>query len=134
MPFDEEDNDKAPIVNKKGLKRVSSQKSIFEDMPKKPTQEEFETKVKKSQERALGYKQKAAEYCAQFKKVMSDKTLPQNRNVFITEMETELLSNMIKLAETVNIDPNEKEGMGSLMWIVLLFQICLSQRDKINKL
>lgn len=133
MPFDD-DEDLEPVTNKSGLKKVSSQKSIFENKPKKPTQEEFEARVKKVQERASDYKQKAAEYSTQFKKMMSDKTLQQNRNVFATEMESELLGNMIKLAVDVNGDPNEQEGMGSLIWIILLLKTCLSQRDRINKL
>jgi hypothetical protein len=34
----------------------------------------------------------------------------------------------------INVDPIEKEGMGSLTWITLLFTTCLSQRDRLNKL
>ena len=41
---------------------------------------------------------------------------------------------MIKLAVDVNNDPNEQEGMGSLMWIVLLLKTLLMQRDRINQL
>ena len=134
MPFDEEDEDLEQTQNKRGLRKVSSQKSIFDGIPKKPTQEEFENKVKKVQDRSSSYKQKAAEYSAQFKKIVSDRTLQQNRNVFAVEMETELLGNMIKLAADVNVDLNEQEGMGSLMWVVLLMKTCLAQRDRINKL
>jgi len=133
MPFDEEDNDFEPVSNK-GLKKVSSQKSIFDAAPKKQTQQEFERKVKDVQERSSGYKQKAAEFSAQFKKSMLDKTLHQNKNVFTQEMESELLANMIKLAVEVNTDPNEQEGMGSLMWVILLLKTCLMQREKINSL
>jgi hypothetical protein len=133
MPF-EEDDDKPERVQNKQLKKVSSQKSIFDDVPKKVTQEEFERKVKKVVEQNSAYKQKAAEYATLFKKILSDRTLSQNKNVFALEMETELLSNMIELSVNINNDPNEKEGMGSLMWIILLFKACLSQRDRINKL
>jgi hypothetical protein len=132
MPFDEEDNDVELVPNKRGLRQVSSQKSIFDGAPQKQTQQEFDRKVKDLQERASGYKQKAAEYSAQFKKSMLDKTLQQNKSIFAKELESELLSNMIKLAVEVNNDPNEQEGMGSLMWIILLLKTCLMQRDKIN--
>lgn len=131
MPFDEEDDNLEPVSNK-GLKQVSSQKSIFDAVPKKQTQQEFDRKVRSVQERSSGYKQKAAEYSAQFKKAMLDKTLFQNKNVFTQEMESELLANMITLAVDVNNDPNEQEGMGSLMWIILLLKTCLMQREKIN--
>ena len=133
MPFDEEEDDQESNP-KKGLKKVSSQKSVFDGMPKKPTQVDLDSKVKNAQDRASGYKQKAAEYSSQFKKMMSEKTLLQNRSVFTSELEGEILGNMIKLAVEVNNDPHEQEGMGSLMWIVLLLKTFLMQRDRINQL
>jgi hypothetical protein len=135
MPFDEEDNDQPSVQSKKlGLKNVSTQKSIFDGIPKKPTQDDLDQRVKKVQERASGYKAKAAELALQFNKSMTDKTLPQNRNLFQQEMERDLLKQMIELAVDINNDPNEKEGMGSLSWITLLLRTCFSQRDKINRL
>lgn len=135
MPFDEEDNDQPSIQSQKlGLKNVSSQKSIFESMPKKPTQKEFDQTVRKVQERASGYKSKTADLAVQFNKAMLDKTLPQNKNMFQQELEMELLRNMIRLAQEVNADPMEREGEGSLSWITLLLRTCFSQRDKINRL
>lgn len=135
MPFDEEDNDQPSIKSQRvGLKKVSSQKSIFDSMPKKPTQEDLEKKVKKIQEKDSAYKLKAAELVMQFKKAMEDKTLPTNKSIFSQELEKEILSNMVQLAIDINNDPNEHEGMGSLSWITLLLRNCFSQRDKINKL
>jgi hypothetical protein len=133
MPFDE-DKESEKELRKTGLKQVSSKKSIFDDMPKKQSLEDFQEKVKKVEESNLGYKKKAAELSVSFKKMILDKTLSQNRNVFIQESEQEVLANMIKLATEVNVDPNEQEGMGSLMWVILLLKTCLVQRDKINSL
>jgi len=135
MPFDEDDIDQPSTQSQKvGLKNVSSQKSIFDSMPKKPSPEEFSQQVKKIQETASHHKAKAADLAFQFNKAMADKTLPQNRNMFQQEMERDLLTQMIQLAIEINNDPNEKEGMGSLSWITLLLKTCLSQRDKINRL
>lgn len=133
MPFDEEEQDQ-DLSPKKGLRKVSSQKSIFDDLPKKPTQKDLDRNVKIIQERSNSYKQRAAVYSAQFKKMMNDKTLKQNRNVFVAELESELLANMIKLSVDVNVDTSEQEGMGSLMWVILLLKTCFSQRDRINDL
>ncbi len=133
MPFDEEPEE-IEQTSKKGLRKVSSQKSIFDDQPKKPSQEDFENKVRRVQDKSTGYKKVAAEYSVQFKKMISDRTLLQNKSIFASETESELISNMIKLAVEINTDPNEQEGMGSLMWIVLLLKTCVSQRDRINKL
>lgn len=135
MPFDEEDNDQTSAQSQKiGLKNVSTQKSIFDSMPKKPTQEDFDGTVKRIQERASQHKSKAADLAMQFNKSMSDKTLAQNRNPFQKELEKDLLQQMAQLAIDINNDPNEKEGMGSLSWIILLLKTCFAQRDKINQL
>lgn len=136
MPFDEENDDglPSPHSQKIGLKQVSSQKSIFDSIPKKPTQEEFNTKVKKIHDRDNSYKIRAAELATQFNKIMADKTLVQNKGPFAKEIEKEVLSNMINLAVEINNDGKEIEGMGSLTWITLLLKTCLSQRNKINQL
>jgi hypothetical protein len=132
MPFDEE-NEQEPVL-RKTLKKANSTKSIFDDMPKKPSQEQFENQVKQMQNTMQGYKRLAAEYNAQFKSIIADKTLSQNKNPFQKSFEADVLSNMIKLSEQINVDPNESEGMGSLLWITLLLKVVLFQRDQINQL
>lgn len=136
MPFDEEDTDQQSVQSQKlGLKKVSSQKSIFDSMPKKPSQEDLDAKVAAAQKRASNHKVKAMELASQFNKAMADKTLPQNRNMFQKEVEKELLGKMVQLAVDINGDPNEQyDGMGSLGWITLLLRTCFGQRDKINLL
>ncbi len=134
MPFDEESDKPSEQSQKIGLKKVSSQKSIFDAMPKKPTQEEFDEKVKHTMERATGYKRKASELALAFTKALKDKTLPQNKNAFQLEVEREMLTNMVQLAIDINNDPNEQEDMGSLSWITLLMKTCFAQRDRINLL
>jgi len=137
MPLDDDyDNEEQPSSKsqKTGLKQVSSQKSIFDSMPKKPTAEKLEKQVKQIQDRDSDYQIRAADLVLKFKKAMEDKTLQSNKNIFARELEKDLLSDMIKLAVEINNDPNEPEGMGSMSWIVLLFKTCFSQRDKMNKL
>jgi hypothetical protein len=134
MPFDEEEDSPSIQSTKVGLKKVSTQKSIFDGMPKKQTAEEFDNKVHAVQERMTGHKKRAAELTASFNKIMTDKTLRENKNLISNELEKEILVEMMKLAVEINNDPLEQEGMGSLSWIALLFKTCLSQRDRINKL
>jgi thiol-disulfide isomerase/thioredoxin len=133
MPFDEDDNVQQ-VQGRKGLKNVSSQKSIFDSIPKKPTQEDLERNVKRVQERNAGYKGKAADFAMQFKKIMADKTLSVNKTIFQKEMEMELLKNMVALAQEMNADINEPDSDGSMSLIIMLFTNTLSQRDKINRL
>lgn len=132
MPFDEEEDKQSIQSQKIGLK-ANNYKSMFDNQVK-PTQSDLDDKVKKIQDNASNYKIIASELARSFSKVVSDKTLPQNKNLFQIEMEKDLLSKMIQLAIDINNDPYEQEGMGSLSWITLLMKICLSQRDRINKL
>lgn len=133
MPFDEEDDEILPPLNS-GLKQVSSQKSIFENLPKRPTKESLDEKVRQGAERAGLYQQKGLECSKNFLKLLKDKTLPVNKSIISKQLEKEVLSDMMQLAIDINNDPFEKEGMGSLGWIALLLKVSLYQRDKINTL
>lgn len=133
MPF--EDKDPKEFAPKIGLKKqVTGQKSMFENKTKPPTPQEFQKKVEAEQEKMSGYKLRAAELFIAFNKAITDKTLPQNRNIISRESEKELLQNMIQLAIEINNDTNEQEGMGSLTMITCLLKTSLSQRDRINEL
>lgn len=134
MPFDEEEDLEEKSNIKLGLKNISSQKSIFDTIPKKPTKDDLDKKVSSIQKNNSSYKVKAADLAMQFNKAINDKTLKENKSIFVKEMEKELLTNMAQLAIDVNNDQYEQEGMGSLSWIILLLKNSLSQRDKINQL
>jgi hypothetical protein len=131
-PFDSDP--KEPREIKVKLQNVSSQKSMFDNIPKKPTPQEFQQQVQQVQEKSSSYKRRASDLSTQFARMMSDKTLPQNQNVFVKESRRELMQNMIDLTRDINNDPNELEGDGSLIWIIVLFNTCLDQRDRINNL
>lgn len=130
--FDGEDGDDSIPVNK--TLKIEGKKSLFDDKPKKPTQQDLDSKVKKIGDQQNSYKKRAAEYALSYKKILEDKTLPRNKNVFSQDLEKELLSNMISLAIEINNDENEYEGMGSLGWITILFKNALYFRDRCNEL
>lgn len=134
MPFDEEEEENFETPKKSGLKKISSQKSIFENIPKKPSQKDFENRVKSYQNKLSLYQESIADLSKKYINLLQDKTLKQNRNLFSKQIEKETISLMIELAQDINNDPNEPEGMGSLSWITLLLQVCLSQNLKINEL
>ena len=135
MPFDEEDNEQPSLHSQKiGLKKVSTQQSIFDSMPKKPTQDDLNQNVRRLQDRATAAKRKAADLAVKYHTMMADKTLPQNKYQFQKELEIELLKDMVSFATGVNGDPNEKEGEGSMSLIALMLKNSISQRDKINNL
>jgi len=135
MPFDEENNDQQSIHSQKvGLKKVSTQQSIFDQLPKKPTQDDLNQNVKKIQDRESASKKQAADLALKFYHMMADKTLPENKNQFQKELELELLKDMINFGNEINNDASEKEGIGSISLIALMLKNCISQRDKINNL
>lgn len=125
---------KEPRESKVKLKQVSSQKSMFDGQPKKPTPQEFQEQVVATQEKSSSYKRRASELASQFTKMMQDKTLPENKNMFAQEAKRELMGNMIQLAKDINNDPSELEGDGSLIWIIVLFNTAFDQRDRLNQL
>lgn len=131
MPFDDDDSVSESKIK---IKKVSSQKSIFDGIPKKSSYEEFSKKVDSVQEKNNSHKIKAAELSSQFYKVLNDKTLRENKTIFSKSIEKDLLLELINLSIEINNDQFEKEGMGSLTLITLLFNSLLLQRDKINNL
>ena len=134
MPFDEESEEEVLPPKKSGLKKASSQKSIFDDMPKKPSQKDLDNRVKRTQDKLSGYRAEGAELSKKYIGLLQDKTLKQNKSLFVREMEQEVITSMVQLAIDINNDPAEQEGMGSLGWITLLLKVCLSQNNKINDL
>lgn len=136
MPFDEEDDVQQSMQSQKvGLKNVSSQKSILDSLPKKPTQSDLNQKVKTVTQNLNQNKTKVADLATQFVKVIQDKTLPDNKTIFQKDLEKELIQNMIKAAADINDDPSEsQDGLGSLGWITVLLKVCLFQRDRANNL
>lgn len=135
MPFDEEEDDSLTEQPKNSrLKKVSSQKSIFDNVPKRPSYENFSKKVDAIQEKADSYKSQSAALALQFFHLINDKTLKRNKTIFSKEVEKELLTNLINISIEINNDPLEKEGMGSLALITILLKTVLMQKDKINEL
>ena len=130
MPFDDTEEQEEFSSNKKiGLKQVSSQKSIFDKEKEiKPSKENFEKKVEEVNKKMNDYK------ALSYKKLILDKTLVQNKNIFSEEIEKETLSKMVNLAIEINNDENEQEGMGTLGWVTLLLKYFLHHRDRLNSL
>jgi hypothetical protein len=118
---------------KTGLK-ISNEKSILNEISKKPSKEEFEKKAAEVNQQLNSYSERAIDLAMQFKKALEDKTLPQNKTPFALDAERELLSKLTQLGQDMNNDEHEKEGQGSLGLVMLLFRTVLIQRDKINAL
>jgi len=107
---------------------------FFKKSNKKPSAADFQREVDEKSSRANSYKDRAAELASSFKKILDDKTLLQNKNIFSLDLEKEIISNLARLAIDMNTDENEIEGMGSVSIITLLLRTSIIQRDRINSL
>lgn len=132
IPFS---SDEDSVEKTSNIKQVSSVKSMFDSTKdKKPSSVDFAKKAQEVHANLSSYKARAFELASKFKKMLDDKTIFQNKNIFNLELEKELLQKMIDLAIEINNDENEKFSMGSIGWITLLLKSVLWQRDRINKL
>lgn len=123
------------MPDKKSSLKISNENSMFANQPKRPTKQDLDKSAKEIQEKDIGFKEKAAELAVNFRKMLDDKTLVDNKNQFSLEIERESISNLAQLAIDMNNDEYEQQdGMGSVGLSVLLFRCILIQRDKINKL
>jgi hypothetical protein len=116
----DEDN----LINRKGLKK-QGQPSIFDNKPKKPTQQEFDQKVNDVVNKSEYYSNMGADLAIKYATLIKDKTLPINKSLIVSDLEKEITNNFVKYAEEFNNDENEKEGMGSLsiISVVKMFAI-----------
>lgn len=131
-PFDAEPREERE--QKVKLKNVSSQPSMFSNMPKRQTPQEHQQQVEASQERISDFKQRASDLAMKFSKMMMDKTLPQNRGILASEIKRDLLKSFMDLARDLNNDPIEPESDGSRMLCLILFNTCFDMRDRILEL
>lgn len=125
MPFDEdfEDISKLKMVGK-------NNNSMFN----KPSNNNFDEKVKKVEDDKKQYKKQIASISLQLKNILNDKTLVSNKSELDKIMENDVLKEVIDLASKINSDPSEQEGYGSILLCTLLMKMLLSFRDKNNQL
>lgn len=116
----------------KGLKQVSSKPSVFDSQPKKPRQSDFDIQIKEREANENSYKSEMRKLVLDFSSAMDNKTLAENKTVISKSFEKELMEKFITLAQKINSDENEPEGMGSLGLITVLIATCFSIRDKLN--
>lgn len=133
--FDDKKDDSPPQVKQRVGLKLNNSNSMFANVPKKPTQAELDQAVKESMGKDQDYKERAAALSLSFTKLLNDRTLLQNKNVFAADLERETIGKLAQLGLDLDNDENvEEAGMGSIGLINLLFRSLLIQRDKINNL
>jgi hypothetical protein len=114
-----------------GLKNVSSKKSMFESK-QIPSNADFENKAKNVNDNSISNKSRVVELSSQFRKIIEDKTLPENRSPLQDAYQAEIFGKLLELATQLNEDENEPENVGSMALIVLLMKTNFLLKDKIN--
>lgn len=129
MPFDDLDDDSDEAYkNKKKLGAKLNKKPEPVAVPK------FEEKAKEVFEKEQYYKSKIFELVTKFSTILKDKTLPENKTELVRQVEGEVISNLIELAQEMNSDDYTNDGEGSNALINLLFKVVVSYKDKLNSL
>jgi vacuolar-type H+-ATPase subunit H len=123
-----------PTFQPKRTLKTTNEASMARQIPKKPSKQEFEQAAKEANETLNSYKERAAKLAADFKRVMDDHTLAENKNILASGVERELIAGLAQLAIDVNNDQHEQEGMGSVSMSVMLLNHLLTTRDRLNHL
>jgi hypothetical protein len=78
----------------------------------------------------------AMEKSRAFIKISSDKTLPANKSIIATDVETSIRQDFIQLGIDMNKENigTDDDGVGSIALITVLSKIALDQRDRLNLL
>lgn len=132
MPFDDDDDDIPPTKSKVGIKLNNSQSIVSKN--KKPSTEEFHKKAQEANKKTLAYTDRAKDLSVKFIKLLEDKTLLENKNTVLLDLEKEIISDLVGLGIDINSDENELDGMGSIGLTSLIFKCLMRQRDRINNL
>lgn len=114
--------------------KLSREKSIFANIPKKPTQKEFKEEIKEYQKQDVGIKERIAELTVKYNSAINDSTLEENKSELHKDAEKALVKEIVNLGLQLDNDDSQPEGIGSIGLCNLLMRINFTLRDKINEL
>ena len=117
---------------RKGVK-ITNEASTLPTPKQNPTtvfNEQAEKAFNKNEE----YKARSFELGTKFRGIVEDKVLAENKTLINKEIEQETLNKLVILANEMNADDNQPEGIGGAALGMLLMKMLISQRDRINTL
>ena len=98
------------------------------------TKEKFEERVQETVNRFEGHLSRAYNLSRRFAEIMNETKISENIGPDTRSLEKENITDLINYAIEVNSDQNEREGMGSVSLITLLFNTAIKLRDRVNLL
>jgi hypothetical protein len=99
---------------------------------KAKTKEEFEQRASKTSERMQGNLAEAFELGKEYRDLLADKTISENKTFLTESREKEIVGKLINYAVKVNTDVDEYESMGSVALLTLLLKCVIKMRDRYN--
>jgi hypothetical protein len=114
-----------------GLKFGNEHSSIPEP-PKQSPKEVFDEQATEAAKRMNAYKVRTFELSGQFKQIIQDRTLAENKSPISKDIENETLNKLVVLALEIDADQSQPEGFGSTALGMLTMKMLLLQRDTIN--
>jgi len=124
--FDEES-----ATKNEGLKLDASRSRFTKN---KEVKKEFQQQATEVHQRLEGHLREAYELGLEFTNLIADTRVSENIGPYDRSFEKENIRKLIQYAITVNIDPQEQEGMGSVSCIILLLKTMFKMRDRINEM
>jgi len=130
MPFDSDQEQKAP-VRKVGVKQVNITQPSVNNAETKTL---FEKKADEQMSKIENYKTQIWDLSIKYKSFVENKVLQQNKGPIAINLENETLDKLVQLAEEMNEDSTQPEGIGSNALCMVLLKCMLIQRNSINEL
>jgi hypothetical protein len=105
-------------------------------VPKPPpdTSAEFQERATKVFGKFEEYKNRGWELGRQFKALIEDTILASNKTIIAKDLEQEVMNKWVTLAQEMDNDNDQPQGIGGIVLCSLLMRMVLTQRDKINTL
>lgn len=117
---------------KRGVKLNNDNSTV--PKPKQDTSALFNKQADEVFSKIEDFKKRSFELGSKFKAIIEDKKLSVNKTQINKDLEQEVLNNLVILANDMNADENQPEGVGSVAVSMLLMKMLLIQRDSINDL
>jgi hypothetical protein len=115
----------------KGLK-INNQNSTVAVPETKARNEIFEKAAEEAAQRLEGYKKKSWDLGLKFKGIIDSFIIPENKTPLLKDLENETLQELSQLANEINNDEIQQEGMGSVALCQLIMKMMIHQKDQVN--
>lgn len=128
MSFKDDYDDNLPSAKNQ---KITNENSIFKNFQ---GSKDISAEVNKIEQEKQKYKVEISKSIIKLKKVLEDKTLSENKSPLSHQIDSDVIRELASLADKINDDENEKQGMGTFLICTTLLKFMLIYRDRFNQL